>query len=226
MWTLIRQRNPSLPTADPDQWQQINIFQSSVTVSPCLYQWFLLPSHFSGTWLRPILTSAECPFFFGVHCDFWYKQSSESEATCFWPVQPNNLHIHASLAFIHHELPPTQQMFRWGVLSSNLFYVDLLISDACGAQSRSSTCQPLPLTASTSFSQCAKLRKRKCGALYPGAHMEMLESVHNHTNTVFMFSHKLTLWFGQKQFGAVGKAGINFKGEKKLRKKCFRPLTE
>lgn len=100
-------------------------------------------------------------FFLGLHCDFWYKPCSVSEATCFWPAQPDNLHIHASLAFIHHELPPTQQMFRWGVLSSNLFYVDLLISDARGAQSSSNTCQRLPLTASTSFSHCAKLRKRK-----------------------------------------------------------------
>lgn len=66
MWTLIRQRNPLLPNPDPDQWQPINIFQSSsATVSLCLYQRLLLLSHFSGTWLRrPIRTSAAPHFFF------------------------------------------------------------------------------------------------------------------------------------------------------------------
>lgn len=43
----------------------------------------------------------------------------------FWPEPPDNPHIHASLTFIYHELPPTQQLFRWGVLSSRLFYVHL-----------------------------------------------------------------------------------------------------
>lgn len=134
-------------------------------------------------------------FVFCLHCDFWYKASSASEATRFGLRNPTNLHIRASLAFIHHELPPTQQMFRWGVLSSNLFYVDLLISDARGALGSSDTCQRLPLAASTSFSHCAKLRKRKHVACYPGAHMETLASVHNYTNAVFVFLHKLTAWF-------------------------------
>lgn len=106
-------------------------------VSPCLYQWLLLLSHFRGTWLRPILTSAACHSMPPLH--FLMKTVFCVGGDVFWPVQPDIPHIHASLAFIHHELPPTQQMFRWGVLSSNLFYVDLLISDARNTLSSSGT---------------------------------------------------------------------------------------
>lgn len=125
-----------------------------------------------------------------LHCDFWDKLSSASEATCFWPAQPDNLHIRASLAFIRHELPPTQQMFRWGVLSSNLCYVDLFDIRRLRRARRlqhlsaaSSHCLNLLLT----LCQTAETQTCVLVAWYPGAHMEMLESVHNQADIVIMF---------------------------------------
>lgn len=164
MWTQIRQRNLSLPTPTLINGGLINIFQSSsVPVSPCLCQWLPLLSHFRGTWLRPILTSAACHSMPPLH--FLMQTVFCVGGDVFWPVQPDIPHIHASLAFIHHELPPTQQMFRWGVLSSNLFYVDLLISDARNTLSSSGTDKRVPAPASgfLSLPQPPCSTVRNCG---------------------------------------------------------------